>query len=315
MVGLAYHAGALAGLAHDLGWDPRSADVVVGTSAGSVAGTLLRAGAPAHDLAAAIVGAEVLDADDLLTEPVPGKVQLPALRLRELLRRPNLPSPGLVASWAVRPWRFDPVGLLTSLLPHGRIDLRGSGGDLGALIAAQWPMDPLWLTAIRRRDLRLVVFGRDDTAVPLGDAVAASCAIPGFLAPVVVDGEQHIDGGVRSPTNADVLVPWHDRVDLVVVLAPMSGRGLAGAGVETMVRRHGRRRLDAEERALRAVGLPTVRIEPGPRARAEMGMDLMGTARLTEVVRAAFLETGEQIGHPKHRALLAGLRHRALARR
>ena len=35
-IGLAYHAGALAALEHDLGWDPRSADVIVGTSVGAV---------------------------------------------------------------------------------------------------------------------------------------------------------------------------------------------------------------------------------------------------------------------------------------
>jgi predicted acylesterase/phospholipase RssA len=42
MSGQAYHAGALAALAHDTGWDPRTADVVVGTSAGAVTGALLR---------------------------------------------------------------------------------------------------------------------------------------------------------------------------------------------------------------------------------------------------------------------------------
>src|SRR5256885_11906648 len=52
IVGQAYHAGVLAALEHDLGWDPRTADLIVGSSAGSVTGTLLRLGVPAHDLAA-----------------------------------------------------------------------------------------------------------------------------------------------------------------------------------------------------------------------------------------------------------------------
>ena len=39
VVGQAYHAGVLAVLEHDLGFDPRSADVVVGTSAGSITGS------------------------------------------------------------------------------------------------------------------------------------------------------------------------------------------------------------------------------------------------------------------------------------
>ena len=44
IVGQAYHAGVLAALEVDLGWDARTADVIVGTSAGSVMGTALRMG-------------------------------------------------------------------------------------------------------------------------------------------------------------------------------------------------------------------------------------------------------------------------------
>ena len=43
-VGHAFHAGVLAALADETGWDAREAEVVVGTSAGSVVGALLRAG-------------------------------------------------------------------------------------------------------------------------------------------------------------------------------------------------------------------------------------------------------------------------------
>ena len=43
LVGLAHHAGSLAALELNLGWDPRSADVIVGSSAGSIVATLLRA--------------------------------------------------------------------------------------------------------------------------------------------------------------------------------------------------------------------------------------------------------------------------------
>src|SRR6516165_6415165 len=50
VVGHAFHAGALAALADETGWDPRRAEIVVGTSAGSVAGALLRAGFSARDL-------------------------------------------------------------------------------------------------------------------------------------------------------------------------------------------------------------------------------------------------------------------------
>ena len=50
-VGHAFHSGVLSVLAEELGWDARTAEVIVGTSAGSVVGALLRAGMPAEDLA------------------------------------------------------------------------------------------------------------------------------------------------------------------------------------------------------------------------------------------------------------------------
>ena len=45
----AQHAGVLAALAEATGWDPRSADVVVGTSAGATTAASLRAGLSAAD--------------------------------------------------------------------------------------------------------------------------------------------------------------------------------------------------------------------------------------------------------------------------
>ena len=55
-VGHGFHAGTLAALAEVAGWDARSADIVVGTSAGSVVGAMLRAGADPSDLFARAVG-------------------------------------------------------------------------------------------------------------------------------------------------------------------------------------------------------------------------------------------------------------------
>ncbi len=52
VVGQAYHAGVLSALHQSAGWDPRSADIIVGSSAGSITGTMLRLGVGATDLAA-----------------------------------------------------------------------------------------------------------------------------------------------------------------------------------------------------------------------------------------------------------------------
>ena len=56
VVGQAYQAGVLAALEREIGWDPRDASVIVGTSAGSVTGAALRVGVPATDLAASLYG-------------------------------------------------------------------------------------------------------------------------------------------------------------------------------------------------------------------------------------------------------------------
>ena len=71
VVGQAYHSGVLAALEHDLGWDPRTAEVIVGTSAGSITGALLRNGVPASELAAWSVRAP-LSAEGALLEQLFG---------------------------------------------------------------------------------------------------------------------------------------------------------------------------------------------------------------------------------------------------
>ena len=56
VVGQAYQAGVLAALEREAHFDARDADIIVGTSAGSVTGAALRVGVPATDLAASTYG-------------------------------------------------------------------------------------------------------------------------------------------------------------------------------------------------------------------------------------------------------------------
>ena len=59
IVGGAYHAGTLAAIHEVTGWDPRDADVIVGTSAGSAAGATLRAGLSGADMFARATGGQL----------------------------------------------------------------------------------------------------------------------------------------------------------------------------------------------------------------------------------------------------------------
>jgi NTE family protein len=305
VIGMAYHAGALAALEHDLGWDPRTADIVVGTSAGSVVGALLRRGVPASDLATIAVGAEPRSSPPGVVRALSERPRFPPVRLTSfLMRPPRIPSPALVTAWLRRPWRLDPVTALASVIPDGRLDLAEHASALDEILGSPWPDAELWVCTVRKHDLRRIVMGRDMTP-RLAAAVAASCAIPGYFRPVDVAGDAYIDGGVRSPTNADVL--RRADLDLAVILSPMSGRALPSPSAGTVVRRHARGKVEAERAKLEAAGIATVLVEPGPEVIQALGRDYMSHARVDQIVRTAFFDTGEQLRQPRAQALLAGL--------
>src|SRR5947208_6773124 len=97
VVGGAYHAGALTALEHDLGWDPRDANVIVGTSAGSLVGALLRTGIPASDLAAWTVGAPLSPAGWPIAD-VDARPEFDPVTLSMFIRPPRIPHPHAVWS-------------------------------------------------------------------------------------------------------------------------------------------------------------------------------------------------------------------------
>jgi NTE family protein len=296
-VGAAYHAGALAALEQDLGWDARLASVIVGTSAGSLVGGLLRSGVPSTDLAALAVGADVRDASPELVTSLLDRPAFPPITLGSFLRTPRMPSPMMMlglAKLTLRRRAF-PFGALSMMLPEGRevlaphlafIDKIAPGG------AKAWPADPLLVCAVRRRDWRRIVFGSRPATPPLSLALAASCAVPGYFAGVEIDGQVYVDGGAISATNADVLS--RRELDLAIVVSPMTGNGRRPS-VSQIVRDLCRRTLDQEVRALERHGITTVVIEPGADVLAHMSMDFMSDDASIEIVQNAFLDTGAQI--------------------
>lgn len=80
-----------------------------------------------------------------------------------------------------------------------------------------WPQLDLRIAAVDQRDGELVAFG-PQSRVDLVDAVTASCAVPGVWPAVEISGRRYVDGGARSPTNADLARGY----EVVVVLAPMA---------------------------------------------------------------------------------------------
>ena len=304
VVGQAYHSGVLAVLEHDFGFDPRTAEVVVGTSAGSITGTLLRLGVSANDLAAWTVKAPLTGDDGVLGQiaevPIP---ELDPLRPLEILRHlPRPPGRHMVARALIRPWQFRPLAAGLALLAPGRHDIVEQLGALRELERSAWPERDLWICAVRRRDGRRIVFGRPGSPpAPVHLAVAASCAVPGYFAPVHIDGLTYVDGGAHSPTNAAIL--RGRGLDLVIVVSPMSGPG-GGLGFFAASRRHAARLLRREVRALEEAGTRTLVFSPGAAEQEVMGDDPMSRHRLNEIVQRAFLAAGRTAAEPAARALL-----------
>ena len=290
VVGHAYHAGVLAGLEDATGWDPRDAEVITGTSAGSVVGSLLRAGFAAPDLAARSTG------DDVSPEAVAlakragldgGSARVPS---RPPRRRglPRMASPALLARAALRPfWMNRPGVMIAGALPAGAVSTELVAATFRPLFGSDWPARELWLSAVRLRDGRRVVFGRDGApGAHVADAVAASCAIPGFFEPVTIGGVAYVDGGAHSPTNADLL---SDRaLDLVIVSSPMSVAGnRLRPSLDLPARRMCRLYLGQEVARIRRRGAPVLAFQPTGEDLANMGLNAMDPSRRAAVTRQA----------------------------
>ena len=292
VVGHAFHAGVLSALAEETGWDPRSAEVIVGTSAGSVVSALLRAGLSAEDLAARALDRPLSPAgQDLVRRAGYARPTIPSRR-----PRPSGPlrmaAPGLLAKAALRPWQSRPAAVAAGVLPSGRVPTEMISSGLRPLFPSGWPAPATWICAVRLDNGRRDVFGRAGApSAALPDAVAASCAIPGFFSPVTIDGVRYVDGGVHSPTNADVV--GRLGLDLVLISSPMSaaGRGLR-LSVDGAARAFSGTYLRREVAGLRRRGVTVVAFQPVADDLAVMGVNAMEPSRrgpVTQQVRESTL--------------------------
>ena len=238
MTGIAWEVGVVAGLAQ-VGVDVRDADLVVGTSAGAA-------------VAAQITSAEALD--DLVA-----RQQTPVAESKEIAAELDLDL--LMTIFATL---FD-----AELEPDERRARVGAAAIAAPTVdeavrleavAARLP-SPAWperapgsvlLTAVDAGSGAFVTFDAS-SGVALVDAVAASCAVPGVWPPVSIGDRRYIDGGVRSPANAD-LAAGHERV---LVLSPMNPAMAAGQAEEVAALEQAGSRVvvvQADAEALAAIG-------------------------------------------------------------
>jgi len=276
-LGFAYHAGTLAALAEATGWDPRTADIVVGTSAGSIAASLLRAGLSAGDLAARTTGEPLTPEGRLLAsrlgQPVPTRARIPRPP------RPGAGSTALLRRALLRPGSVRLGAAVAAALPPGTRPTEMIVSDLRGLLGSSWPDRPTWICAVRLDDGARVVFGAAGAPpADWSDAVAASCAIPSFFQPVEIGVRSYVDGGAYSATNLDVLAGRG--LDLVVVTAPMSARADSlRPSLDLPLRAASAARLAAEVGAVRRRGTPVLVLHPTAADRRVMGLNMMDAGR------------------------------------
>ena len=323
-VALVLGAGGLAGGAwlcgvldalHDVtGWDARQADLVVGTSAGARVGATLRLGFSPADHYAQARRLPLSEAGQALAGDVePAVHELPApapLPRNPLAWRPS--SLRLAAAGLTR--LPDPRATAVGWLPRGNVPTDAIGEGLRALARAPWPEHPTWVTAVRLRDGRRVVFGRDAGAeADLATAVEASAAVPAYFSPVDIDGEHHIDGGTHSVTNTDLVAGLG--FDLAVVLAPMAAAPAALRRPTPPLQRALHARILARQvTAVRRSGTAVLALVPPPADIEVLAGDPLDGARLPAIAERARASAAGWLTHERTAERVALLR-RATARR
>jgi NTE family protein len=248
VTGIAWMTGLLAGLA-EAGTELASADLVVGTSAGSVVGAQVLSGvsveelyagqlkAPAGELAAKM-GVGVLFGF-VLNSLWPGDERVGRARLgRAAIRARTVPE-------------AERRAIIEKRLPN-----------------KSWPETRLVITSVDAETGEARNFDRD-SGISVAEAVAASCAVPLVWPPITIDGHRYIDGGVRSPANADLAVGC----EIVVVLAPIA----------LALRRSGR-----VDRQLASLGshVRSIVISPDANARNAIGRNVLDPAHRVASARA-----------------------------
>jgi NTE family protein len=253
VTGVAWEIGLLHGLAES-GVDLADADLVLGSSAGSVVGASIVTG---HSLAAAYRGQ--------LEPPERADGARVSVSIIASMIWANLISRDPVRAAA----RIGKMALAAKT--ESEADRRRALA--GRLATHEWPERKLQVTALDARSGELTVFDAA-SGVPLVDAVGASCAVPGVWPPVTIGSRRFIDGGIRSPANADLAAGY----GRVVIVAPIT-RGL-GRGTS----------VSHQAAALTAAGARVIVLQPDAAAAAAIGRNVLDPARREPAARAGYAQ-------------------------
>ncbi len=327
VLGGAWLVGGLSALARETDWDPGSADHIVGTSAGSMIGALVAGGIPpwfmvAHsrgEVFEGLVGPDGRPAADA------DRSAGASFRLHRGVPAIGPGSLRMAFTALSNPLRHTPLQMVAGWVPSGFVSTDSLKETVTRAVPGDWVEHPnYWAVACDYESGRRTPFGRlGSPRAHIGDAVAASCAIPGFYRPVKIGRRRYVDGGVCSVSNLDLAAGRG--LDLVICLNPLtsssearpSGGGITRAAtgaisgaldiIPSLTRRASRARLEREERKVRRFGTEVVIIEPTAEDHAAMGRNWMNVERRQHVIDTAEETVARQLRRPEVKRLLSGL--------
>jgi NTE family protein len=187
IAGVAWEAGILIGLQR-AGVDLSQADLIIGTSAGSIVGSHVAFGDGLQALAGRASAGPGPGAPPAAGVAADLEVILSALA--------PLYDPALEPVQARRQ-----VGAAACAAAAG--EEAAHIARIAALLPARegWPQRRFLVTAVDTGSGELTIWDSGSN-VPLDLAVASSCAVPGIYPPVTIGGRRYMDGGIGSGTNA-----------------------------------------------------------------------------------------------------------------
>ncbi len=282
ILGEAWMLAVLAGLEQAAGVDTRESGLFVGTSAGSIVAATLAAGRTPDSR----LGELPAPGDDLAEGD--GGAALP--RAVSAVLRSGGEAVGLLAPAALRATERGGAlarRLALSRVPPGTHSLGRLGQEVdrgGVSFDGR-----LLIAAVDLQTGRRVMFGTPGAPqATVGQAVEASCAIPGWFRPVEIGGGTYVDGGAWSPTNMDTAPA--DRGDRVLCLNPTGSLRPTRSQPFGALGPVSRGAAAIEARALERRGARVRNVSPDRASADAMGTNLMDARPRARVTRAGFAQ-------------------------
>lgn len=313
ITGAAYEMAALMSLRMATDWDPNQADVIVGTSSGAFVTALVR-----HD--ALTLDSLVLPTDDRadVAERIRAHVYAKghSTGMGQWVRYglvPGVKNPGL-SMFLGSPARYNASGIGDWVRAH-----------IGEVASSSWPSSSTAIVAYDIKRGTRAAFGTDAAPqVGMADAVSASSAVPLVFRPHPIGDGLYVDGGVSSGTHADIVLGYPDRLDLVLVVAPMAAeiQRRRARFHEKMFDRVGMRSLSNEIEMIRSAWpeCEVITLTPSPSVQNAMRPNPLDASRAVATFMRTLISMKRTLGRSdvwhrlEHHLIHPSLRRSAVAR-